>query len=100
MLLFQVLAERHERGSVIITSNLGFGDWTQVLGNANLTATLLDRLTTRHTSSNVLGRATGYRRHCKAKLATKTGSFPTLGVGKPTLKQPHGGDQNCVITPG
>jgi DNA replication protein DnaC len=44
-LLFQVLTERHERGSVIITSNLGFGDWTQVFGDANLTAALLDRLT-------------------------------------------------------
>ena len=44
-LLFQVLAERHERGSVIITSNLGFGDWTQVFADANLTAALLDRLT-------------------------------------------------------
>jgi len=29
-LLFQVLAERHERKSVIITSNMGFGDWTQI----------------------------------------------------------------------
>ena len=29
-LLFQVLAERHERGSVIITTNLGFSEWTQV----------------------------------------------------------------------
>ena len=44
-LLFQVLAERHERGSVIITSNLGFADWTQVFGEATLTAALLDRLT-------------------------------------------------------
>ena len=44
-LLFQVLAERHERGSVIITTNLGFADWTQVFGDATLTATLLDRLT-------------------------------------------------------
>jgi len=44
-LLFQVLAERHERGSVIMTSNLGFGDWTQVFGDGNLTAALLDRLT-------------------------------------------------------
>lgn len=46
-LLFQVLAERHERKSVIITSNLGFGDWTQIFGDANLTAALLDRLTHR-----------------------------------------------------
>ena len=44
-LLFQVLAERHERGSVIVTSNLGFADWTQVFGEPTLTAALLDRLT-------------------------------------------------------
>jgi DNA replication protein DnaC len=44
-LLFQVLAERHEKSSVIITSNLGFADWTQVFGEATLTAALLDRLT-------------------------------------------------------
>jgi DNA replication protein DnaC len=44
-LLFQVLAERHERGSTIITSNLGFADWTQVFGDPTLTAALLDRLT-------------------------------------------------------
>jgi DNA replication protein DnaC len=44
-LLFQVLTERHERASVIITSNLGFADWTQIFGEATLTAALLDRLT-------------------------------------------------------
>ena len=44
-MLFQVLAERLERGSVIITTNLGFADWTQVFGDVTLTAALLDRLT-------------------------------------------------------
>jgi len=44
-LLFQVLAERHEKGSVMITTNLGFADWTQVFGDAVMTAALLDRLT-------------------------------------------------------
>jgi DNA replication protein DnaC len=46
-LLFQVLAERHERRAVIITTNLGFADWTKVFGDANLTAALLDRVTHR-----------------------------------------------------
>jgi DNA replication protein DnaC len=46
-LLFQVFAERHEKGSVIVTTNLGFADWTQIFGEANLTAALLDRLTHR-----------------------------------------------------
>jgi DNA replication protein DnaC len=44
-LMFQVLAERHERRSVIITTNLGFGDWTQIFGDPTLTAALLDRIT-------------------------------------------------------
>jgi len=44
-LLFQVLADRHELRSVIITTNMGFGDWTQIFGDPNLTAALLDRIT-------------------------------------------------------
>lgn len=44
-LIFQVLAERHERKSVVITSNSGFGDWTRIFGDPNLTAALLDRVT-------------------------------------------------------
>jgi DNA replication protein DnaC len=44
-LLFQVLAERHEKKSIIITTNLGFGDWTQIFGDPTLTAALLDRIT-------------------------------------------------------
>jgi DNA replication protein DnaC len=44
-LLFQVLAARHKLASVIITSNLALADLTQILGDATLTAALLDRLT-------------------------------------------------------
>lgn len=44
-LLFQVLAERHEKRSVMITTNLGFADWTQIFGDQTMAAALLDRLT-------------------------------------------------------
>ena len=44
-LIFQILAERHERKPVMITTNMGFGDWTQIFGDPNMTAALLDRVT-------------------------------------------------------
>ena len=44
-LIFQILAERHERKPVIITTNKGFGDWTQIFGDPSMTAALLDRVT-------------------------------------------------------
>ncbi|WP_136806934.1 IS21-like element helper ATPase IstB [Desulfosediminicola flagellatus] len=44
-LLFQVLAKRHEKSSVIITTNLGFADWSQVFVDPIMTNALLDRLT-------------------------------------------------------
>ena len=44
-LLFQLLAARHELGSLVVTSNLDFKDWTRVFVDETLTAALLDRLT-------------------------------------------------------
>lgn len=44
-LLFQVLSERYERSSTIITTNLSFPEWVEVFGGATLTGALLDRIT-------------------------------------------------------
>ncbi len=45
--LFQVIAERAERAAVILTTNLPFSEWTQVIPNARLCKALIDRITDR-----------------------------------------------------
>ena len=45
--LFQVIAERAERTGVMLTTNLPFSEWTQVIPNARLCKALLDRITDR-----------------------------------------------------
>jgi len=44
-LLFEMLSQRYERGSTMLTSNLPFAEWTEILGSERLTGALLDRLT-------------------------------------------------------
>ncbi len=46
-LLFQFCSALHDRVAIVLTTNLKFADWTQILGNPTLTAALLDRLTHR-----------------------------------------------------
>ena len=58
-LLFQFCAARYERGSMVITTNLEFSRWTEVFGDATLTAALPDRLT--HHAHILLFKGESYR---------------------------------------
>jgi len=44
-MLFEIFSLRYERGATMVTSNLPFNEWTEVLGSERLTGALLDRLT-------------------------------------------------------
>ena len=66
-LLFQVFADRYERRSLLVTTNLAFGDWNQVFQGERMTAALLDRLTHRCHIFEMNGESYRFRESMKAK---------------------------------
>jgi len=66
-LLFQVFADRYERSSLLITSNLPFGEWGQIFQGERMTAALLDRLTHRCHIFEMNGESYRFRESMKAK---------------------------------
>ena len=82
---FQVIAQRYEHGSVIITSNLPFAQWdTTFAGDATMTAAMLDRLLHHAHIAMITGESYRLRERKKAgiklptsKSAAKVGQFST-----------------------
>jgi DNA replication protein DnaC len=66
-LLFQVFADRYERRSLLVTSNLPFGEWGQVFQGERMTAALLDRLTHKCHIFEMNGESYRFRESMKAK---------------------------------
>ena len=66
-LLFQVFAERYERRSLLLTSNLAFSEWGQVFQGERMTAALLDRLTHRCHIFEMQGESYCFREAMKEK---------------------------------
>ena len=70
-LLFQVFADRYERRSLLVTSNLAFSEWGQVFQGERMTAALLDRLTHRCAIFEMNGESFRFRESMKSKKAKK-----------------------------
>jgi DNA replication protein DnaC len=66
-LLFQVFADRYERRSVLITSNLPFGEWGTIFQGERMTAALLDRLTHQCHILELTGESYRFRESMQAK---------------------------------
>lgn len=70
-LLFDVVSRAYERNSLIVTTNLPFEQWTEVMGSERLTGALLDRLT--HRVHILEANGESYRLQDSKKRRKKTG---------------------------
>jgi DNA replication protein DnaC len=55
--IFQVVSRRYDKGSIILTSNRGFSDWSQVFTDPVVAAAILDRLLHRAAVLNIRGKS-------------------------------------------
>jgi DNA replication protein DnaC len=84
-LLFQVIAKRYEKGSVIVTSNLPFGQWhTALAQDTSLTAAILDRLLHHSTVLHIKGESFRLRDKQKAGIIASRGNHNIAEVEKMT----------------
>jgi DNA replication protein DnaC len=75
-LLFEVISRAYERTSLIVTSNLPFESWVEIMGNERLTGALLDRLT--HHLHILEANGPSYRlREAKQQRKKPRGTTPT-----------------------
>ena len=72
--IFQVVSRRYDRGSIILTSNRGFGDWGQVFAGPVVAAAIVDRLLHRATVLNIRGRSYRMRAYQAEAPAAKGGA--------------------------
>jgi DNA replication protein DnaC len=70
-LLFRVFADRYERSSVLVTSNLPFSEWGQIFQGERMTAALLDRLTHHCAIFEMNGESYRFRESMKSKKGRK-----------------------------
>lgn len=91
-LLFQIFADRYERGSILVTSNLPFDEWASVFQGERMTAALLDRFTHRCTILEMNGESYRFRESTgtptKRQRVKERAAAPEQSTEKPSEKEP------------
>jgi DNA replication protein DnaC len=72
--LYEIISERYERASIIITSNRAFEEWAEVFNNDLLASAALDRLT--HHTHTLTIRGSSYRQ--RQRREEEHGTAPAL----------------------
>jgi len=72
--LFQLVSERYEKGSIILTSNKSYGDWGSIFADNVIASAILDRLLHHSTTINIKGES--YRLKDKKKAGVIAAKAP------------------------
>ena len=83
---FTLISARYERGSIILTSNKGFGEWGELLGDSVIAAAILDRLLHHSHVLNIRGES--YRLAEKRAEGLLGGEQPPPHESTTTLSSP------------
>ncbi|HON87322.1 MAG TPA: IS21-like element helper ATPase IstB [Bacillota bacterium] len=75
-ILFQLVTQRYEKGSMILTSNKGFAEWGEIFGDSVLAAAILDRLLHHSTTINIRGESYRLREKRRAGLLDPRTGIP------------------------
>jgi len=90
-MLFQLVSARYERGSIIITSNKGFGEWGEIFGDPIIATAILDRLLHHSHIVNIRGDSYRLREKKRAGLVASPYTRPAVstqsGVGDFSIGQ-------------
>jgi DNA replication protein DnaC len=68
-LFFQLVAARHEQGSILVTSNMPFGRWGEIFSDDIVAAAMIDRLV--HRAEVITLTADSYRTRSRRELLTR-----------------------------
>lgn len=97
--LFQLVSERYEKGSIILTSNKSYGDWGQIFADNVIASAILDRLLHHSTTINIKGES--YRLKDKKKagvIAPKTvGEPPPDASPKEAMRSKLRTEAGCAV---
>jgi DNA replication protein DnaC len=87
-LVFQVISERHERASLIVTTNLPFGEWTKVFADPRLAKAVVDRLTHRAHIIDTGSESWRFRHGLTRRQTPRTGKAKPLPDRSPAPSAP------------
>lgn len=79
-MIFQLVSQRYEKGSIILTSNKSYGDWGQIFPDQVMASAILDRLLHHSTTVNIKGESYRLKEKRRAGLI---GTEPLKRRGRP-----------------